>query len=40
MNSAELLVGDEGGVSGVADVDLAVLHEAADILHIPSAPRC
>lgn len=32
LNGAELLVGDERGVSVETNVDLAVLHEAADVL--------
>lgn len=32
LDSAEFLVGDEGRVSGIPDVDLARLQEAADIL--------
>jgi hypothetical protein len=31
-DSRQLLLGDKGGVSGVADVDLTGLQEAADIL--------
>ena len=32
VNTAEFLVGNERGVSGVTDVDLSGLHEPADIL--------
>lgn len=32
-NATEFLVGDERGVSSVADVELSVLQEAADVLH-------
>lgn len=32
LDSAEFLVGNEGGVCGVADVDLVGLQEANDVL--------